>query len=198
MDDFVLDFIHNPNQYYLSNKENIDVKNIPDIKAEDIVFIHVAEITFEEKAPRKEALENVLSSVRITGTNFIYLVVGDCNKVSFYYGLSRDLVQEYPLENSLSELGEEILMESLKGNFRGSKLRLLSTDETANLVKYIRGMKCHDCIDGVPGVVEDKEDFQSIDRLVDTMINDEFAFMVVAKYIPYIGIQAIEKNLYQF
>lgn len=198
MDDSVLDFIHNPNQYYLSNKENIDIKNIPDIKAEDIVFIHVAEITFEEKAPRKEALENVLSSVRIAGTNFIYLVVGDCNKVSFYYGLSKDLVQEYPLENSLSELGEEILMESLKGNFRGSKLRLLSTDETVNLVRYIRGMKCHDYIDGVPGVVEDKEHFQSIDRLVDTMINDEFAFMVVAKYFPYEVIQIVEKNLYKF
>ena len=59
-------------------------------------------------------------------------------------------------------------------------------------------MKCHDYIEGVPGVSEDKEAFQGIDRLVDTMINDEFAFLVVAKYLTYNNIQSIEKSIYQF
>ena len=32
----------------------------------------------------------------------------------------------------------------------------------------------------VPGLDEDKEDFQAIDRLVDIMCGDEFGIMVVA------------------
>ncbi len=198
MDDFVLEFVQNPNQYYLSNKNNIEIVNIENIKLDDIVFFHIEEITFEEKSPRKEALENVLSSVRIAGTNFIYLVVGNGNLVSFYYGISKDLVQPFSLKSSVADLGEEILRESLKGNFRGSKLRLLSEDESIDLIESVRNMQCHDYISGVPGVSEEKEEFQGIDRLVDTMINDSFYFLVIAKYLPYKGIQSIEKSIYQF
>jgi len=198
MNDFVLDFIQNPNRYYLSNHDNLQIVDINNIKTDEIVFIHVEEITYEEKAPRKEALENVLSSVRVPGTNFIYLVVGDGKKVSFYYGISKDLVQQHSLQSTISDLGEEILKESLKGNFRGSKLRLLSEDETIDLINSVIQMQCHDYISGVPGVSEDKEHFQGIDRLVDTMINDPFAFLVIAKYLPYKGIQNVEKNIYQF
>lgn len=198
MEKLVKQFIQNPNKYYLSNMEQICIKDMPELEIDQIVFIHVAEITYEEKAPRKEALENVLSSVRITGTNFIYLVVGDGTKVSFYYGLSKDLITPVDLESSIVALGEEILQESLKGNFRGSKIRLLSDDESIDLINYVKNMNCHDYISGVPGVSEEKEHFQGIDRLVDTMINDQFAFMVIAKYLTYKNVQSIEKNIYQF
>ena len=198
MDDFVINFIKKPSKYNISNNNEIQIEDTGDIQIDQIVFIHIAEITYEDKSPRKEALENVLSAARIKGTNFIYLVVGDGKKVSFYYGLSKDIVTPISLNESMLDMGEEILQESLKGNFRGSKVRLLSEDETIDLINYVKRMNCHDYIEGVPGVSEDKEAFQGIDRLVDTMINDEFAFLVIAKYLTYNNIQSIEKSIYQF
>ena len=194
----VLEFIKNPNKYYFLDNQKIIIQDVPHIKLDDIVFLHVEEVTYEEKAPRKEALENVLSSVRIPGTNFIYLVLGDGEKVSFYYGLSRDLVQMFSLTSSIEDLGREILGESLKGNFRGSTIHVLSEDEKIDLLDAIEDMPSQSYISGVPGVSEDKVHFQGIDRLVDTMIHDKFAFYVVAKYLPYAVVQGIEKDIYQF
>ncbi|MCK5718154.1 MAG: hypothetical protein KAH77_11750, partial [Thiomargarita sp.] len=39
-------------------------------------FFHIQEITFEDEAPRREALENVLGSLRLRDVNFIYLIIG--------------------------------------------------------------------------------------------------------------------------
>ena len=54
-------------------------------------------------------------------------------------------------------------------------------------------------IEGVPGLnKDDSEDFQRVDRLVDVMLGDEFAFLVTAKYLPPNGIRQIENNICKF
>ena len=52
----VLEFIKNPNKYYFLDNQKIIIQDVPHIKLDDIVFLHVEEVTYEEKAPRKEAL----------------------------------------------------------------------------------------------------------------------------------------------
>ena len=42
-----------------------------------VKFFKVKEITYEDESPRQEALENVLTSIRIPGINFIYLILGN-------------------------------------------------------------------------------------------------------------------------
>ena len=51
----------------------------------------VKEITFDEKAPRKEAFENVLGAMRVEGANTFYLILGDGKSVRFYLGVSKNI-----------------------------------------------------------------------------------------------------------
>ena len=58
----------------------------------NVVLYHIKEVTFEgeEKSPRREAFENVISMIQNEGVNFIYLILGDKEKVSFYFGLVKE------------------------------------------------------------------------------------------------------------
>ena len=172
-------------------------------------LFHVKEITFddEDESPRQEALENVFASLKIRGVNLVYLILGECSKVSFYFGVAADL-QEPQNGINLDEIADKILAPSLRGNFRGSRVEAVDAKE----LKRIRQLIADDagtegsakllfsCMEGVPGVTKDKEkkDFQGVDRLVDIMLNhdpddkvrtesdgheDDFGLMVVAKPI---------------
>ena len=106
--------------------ENIDYesKQSPDIniRLEDLDFYKIVKITYEEKAPRIEALENVLSNLRILGINVLFLIIGNSNSVSFYYGISKDLIQNRNKQVNIADWGYNILKPSIEGNFRGSKV----------------------------------------------------------------------------
>ncbi len=195
---FILDFIAEPEKYYIYDDDKMDIALNPTIGLSDVVFYRIDRITYEEKAPRKEALENVLSAMRIVGVNFLYLIKGDRTGVSFYYGISRDLIQKISLEYTIEELGELILKPSLEGNFRGSKITAVDSDETQYIMEQIELMKYQGNIDGVPGINEEDENFQGVDRLVDVMLGDEFIFLVTAKELVYPAIRHFEKNVYQF
>ena len=73
---FILDFIAEPEKYYIYDDDKMDIALNPTIGLSDVVFYRIDRITYEEKAPRKEALENVLSAMRIVGVNFLYLIKG--------------------------------------------------------------------------------------------------------------------------
>jgi hypothetical protein len=68
-------------------KEIVDISDIvhDDIKLslKDFYFIKINELTFEEKSPRKEALENVISSIRVDGITFVYLINGNKMGLNF-------------------------------------------------------------------------------------------------------------------
>lgn len=195
---FVLDFIESPEKYYLDDDRRINIGSNPSIKLEDVVFYRIDRITFEDKAPRKEALENVLSAMRIKGVNFLYLIKGDKNGVSFYYGISRDLIQKINMTYSMDELGEMILKPGLESNFRGSKITKLEDSEEQEIIDTLAKMNFIGNIDGVPGINEDNENYQGVDRMVDVMLGDEFAFLVTAKALPPNAIRHFENNIYSF
>lgn len=62
-----------PEQLYIRNSSVHCGQNFEKVKQQLDFFTmyRVDEITFEDKAPRKEALENVISSMNICGINFI-------------------------------------------------------------------------------------------------------------------------------
>ena len=92
-EDFVLDRLSDSSSLYLkANQSEIDEKDKlrQDDTMDFLALYRIDEVTFEDKAPRKEALENVISSMSIEGVNFVYIIMGDASGVSFYYGVSKD------------------------------------------------------------------------------------------------------------
>lgn len=189
----------NKNNYYLGNNKNIKLHKTSQLDLRDISLYHIEEVTFDEKAPRKEALENVLSSMRVEGINFIYLIIGDNIGVHFYFGVARDLYQNKN-KNLLSimDVGKCILEPNIRGNFRGSKIKEVSPEEKFKISNIMEKMNNYALLEGVAGVNEDCEKYQGVDRLVDVMLGDEFGFMIVAKPMNFDELVTIEENLNKF
>ena len=190
----ILDVLNQSHKYYFSNSR-LGLGSSQDITERDIVLYRIDEITFEEEAPRKEALENVLSSVRIPGVNFLYLIVGDAKGVKFYYGLSNDPEEKIKDNLLLSDIGRNVLMASIKGNFRGCKVNEVKPEDTTPILNKVRQMKYASRIEGVAGTIKDNEEFQSVDRLVDVMQGEEFCLLLVAKALQPDNIYELEQTL---
>jgi len=160
---------------------------------DDLVFYRVEEITFEEDAPRLEALENALTCMSVPGVNLIYLILGDKsgNGVRFYFGFARDQIAVEAAGGDILSIGRAFLKPALEGNFRGSLIREFGskTEETKHIRQLLKtrlsDAKTCETLFGVPGGTKDKEtqDFRGIDRLVDVMQGDEFGLMIIAKPI---------------
>lgn len=194
---FAVDFLTNPHNLYLTNDKRRNFSGIEKLLPKNLALYHIEEISFEDKAPRKEALENVLSSMKITGINFVYLILGDETGVHFYYGLARDYSETNKMELTINDIGKYILEPSIKGNFRGSKIESVNPESKDNIINKISTMNYYSMLEGVPGSTKDDERFQGVDRLVDVMLGDDFGFMIVAKPLCYEDIISIEKNLYK-
>lgn len=193
----VLQFLQNPEHHYLTKNPKVSVTPIKeeDFKDNDIILYQVKKITFDDsdEAPRKEALENMLSAVRIPGINFLYLIMGNEEGVKFYYGLSRAHPDaEGP---NIPGLGEHVLQASLEGNFRGCQVEELAVKEKNEVLKAMRNMKYAARIEGVAGAIKDGEEFQGVDRLVDVMRGRSFGVLIVAESMDQKRIAGIEKNL---
>ena len=171
------------------------IEKVQNIISEDFTLFHIEELTFEEDSPRKEALENVLSSLCIDGVTFIYLLLGDENGVSFYFGIVKDKKYKQELELDVDDIGRYILKSNIEGNFRGSKITE-QTDKKSAILQSLKSMKRFAKLDGVASVNEESEDFQGVDRLVDVMMGDKFALMILADPLATNEVQEIETSLY--
>lgn len=169
-------------------------------RLQDLTLYRIDEITFEDESPRQEALENVIGSMKIPGINLIYLILGDSSGVNFYFGAVKNLYQSEDLKLNITEIGEDILESSLRGNFRGSQISKVDNDSLSKIAERVKESACCSVLDGVPGVSKDKEkkSFQGVDRLVDVMLGDEFGMMIIAKPLTTKQeVYSIEKNLYE-
>jgi len=181
-------------------KKRGQVTPVSALKAQNFLLLHIEELTFEEDSPRKEALENVIGSLGIEGVNFVYLLLGDANGVSFYFGIVKDQNFKGELELDVDDIGRYLLKSSLEGNFRGSKITeqngYLETDSQQSILQKIQNMTRFAKVEGVPSINEDSEDFQGVDRLVDVMMGDEFALMVLADPMSANEVHKIQETLY--
>ncbi|WP_291946871.1 ATP-binding protein [Campylobacter sp.] len=186
----------NANNLYLNHKTNITTLETDKLDISDVALYKVDSITFKKDAPKRQALENVLSTLRIEGVNFIYLILGNDEGIEFYYGISRDYSKSSPSLN-IQEIGEFLLCPSIKGNFRGSKVEVVTKESKKKLLEKITNNQYQSIIEGVPGILENKDEFQGVDRLADTMgINSEFGFMIIASLVDDKTIADIEKNIF--
>lgn len=181
---------------YLSQSMNFESGS--NITVKDFYLLHITNICYDEQAPKKEALENVLSSLKMDGINFVFLIVGQKEKVDFYYGISKDLSSEKELDFEIKDIGDHILVPSIQGNFRGSRVKALGNDEKSHILEILSNMPEAGVIEGVPGANKDDEKYQGIDRLINVMYGDSYCFLVIAKPLNTDAILQIQENLYKF
>lgn len=172
----------------------------------NVVLYHIKEVTFEgkEKSPRREAFENVIGMIQNEGVNFIYLILGDKEKVSFYFGLVKENKYDVELPMPIDEMGNNLLKSAIRGNFRGSKIKEVSPEEMLEIFDKMTKStnnrnKKYASVIGTPGIneSEDKKSFQGVDRLVDVMQGDEFGLCILAKPLSKKAIKKIEDDLYK-
>lgn len=196
-EDFPVNYLFTPQVMYLSdNKEFVLKDDEKSILLKDISLFRVDEICSDEDSPQKAALENVLSSMKIPGINFIFLIIGNREGVSFYYGVSKDTSYSGKMPLSINDIGECILKPGLRGNFRGSKISDVDGNQKQKIINTLNGMTHCGALEGVPGANKDDEEYQGVNRLVDVMIGDEFAFMVLAKPMALEQVMSIQDKMY--
>ena len=191
-----IDFLTDKDNYYLSLDKRITYNACTEIDLSDIALYKIEEVSFEDQSPRREALENVISTMKIDGINFVYLILGNKEGVEFYYGVSRNYNSFIDPELNIMEIGSKVLEPSIKGNFRGSKTKEIEPKDKKNIINRIEKMSQFSMLEGVPGVTKEDEKFQGVDRLADVMMGDIFGFMIVATPASYDEIKDIEKDLY--
>ena len=74
-------FFLNKDVMYLS--QSLSFKTTGNITVKDFYLLHITNVCYDEQAPKKEALENVLSSLKMQGINFVFLIVGQKKKLIF-------------------------------------------------------------------------------------------------------------------
>lgn len=191
-------FFLNKEVMYLSQSLRFKKTDKISINIRDFYLLHITNVCYDEQAPKKEALENVLSSLKMEGINFVFLIVAQKEKVDFYYGISKDLSCDKELDFAIVDIGNYILMPSIQGNFRGSRVKALDNDEKKRILDTLSKMPEVGVIEGVPGANKDDEKYQGIDRLINVMYGDSYCFLVVAKPLDTDAILQIQENLYKF
>ena len=189
-------------------------KNIS-VNADDLWLCQVDEITFVDKAPQKEGVENILGTFRgLREFNFIYLILGDGQRVHFYLGIVRNKLYTGKYRFQVEDIGENLLKPAIEGNFRGCKLRSIQKfmDEKSSrefcgkqkILDTLRDPKfTAGIIEGIPGTdlqknlsEGKKENFQGIDRLIDVMQGCKFGLAVIASPCSSMTADNLSRDLF--
>ena len=202
----LLAYLNNASQHSLLQPETEWLPLRRRLEQDQFFLCHVDEIMFEEKAPRREALENILGTFRgRDAMNFIYIILGDGQgHVDFYFGVGRDLTADaLPSVLNEQDLAGKLLKPSIEGNFRGSQVTELDSEnrgaEKAAVLERLRNAKYYGLMTGVPGADIDQagDDFQGVDRLIDIMGGSSFGFVVLAQPYTEAEMDTLEQELLQ-
>ena len=204
----LLDYLHNPAFLHLFSEVQKWAVGERELELDEFWLFRIEALTFEEKAPRREAMENILGTFRgMDGISFIYLILGDGDGVKFYFGVAKD--HSYTGEQiSAHTLGKDILGPAIRGNFRGCSIEEVSPEDKMVILEKLRGKRQTEnqvsepepiiagILEGVPGTDDENENFQGVDRLADVMAGDEFGFMVIARPYTEAEIANLEQELF--
>lgn len=165
------------------------------------MLFKICELSHDEKYPRREAMENVISAMALNNNstfNFVYFLDGNEDNVSVYVGIA-DTGSETDL--NVSDF-LEVLQSSFSGNFAGSVLEDLENNGFERLRKRIENNK-FGFIVGVPSLSKhDKSqlstDFQGIDRLINAMRGvKSWQVILVCEAVSYEEICEFKKQFHR-
>ena len=187
------------------NLFKVSPQNMRLIKEEDDIPISmlfkICELSHDEKYPRREAMENVISAMALNNSstfNFVYFLDGNEDNVSVYVGIA-DTGSETDL--NVSDF-LKVLQSSFSGNFAGSVLEDLENNGFERLREKIKNNK-FGFIVGVPSLSKhDKSqlstDFQGIDRLINAMRGvKSWQVILVCEAVSYEEICEFKKQFHR-
>ena len=182
-----------------------------ELRNDEVCFYQIKKLSYDEEFPQKEAFENVLMSLDNRSYNFVYILSGDNNGVSLYFGVVKNGNQNQDVLGrplSASDYGD-IVANSFQGNFNGSELKRLKGQELKKVL-FDDTAQYQDAgvITGIPSVMEleqGKENkFQGIDRLVNSMLpmnrrqKMNWRMVVVCEPVSREEILKQQKDVYAF
>lgn len=167
---------------------------------DDMCFYRVKKLSYDEEYPRREAFENVLNSLDNEAFNFIYILSGNNHGVELDIGVVKNHRNN---RKTLSTVNYgEIIENAFEGNFNGSLLKKMENDELQEkIVKQIKKYKCAGIVTGIPSINENESseevDFQGIDRLINSMMGQNWRVIVVCEPVSQSEILKIKDDVYE-
>lgn len=188
--------LHNPtpldnSSLSINTQAQDEISFSPTIAAIDCHFIKLNELGFDDKMPRRESLENVISAMNNSAFNFVYLLSGHEKGVDLYLGVVRDYHKISDGRLHAYDYGE-LLRESFLGNFHGSEITDITTQDDLQQTVFAALNKCKrgSVITGIPSVNEASESkelyTQKLDSLVNSMsgVQGSWQLLIVCDSMP--------------
>lgn len=170
--------------------------------SDDMRFYKIEKLSYDEEYPRREALENVLNSLDNEAYNFVYVLSGDSIGVDLHIGVVKNHRINVKAQTMQTSHYGDIIKSSFEGNFSGSLLRQLDSDEIKDkILNRTKKYKSAGIISGIPSVNEcdagEKFDFQGIDRLINSMLGQIWRIVVVCEPVSQKEILNIKDDIYE-
>lgn len=141
-------------------------------------LIKISEISESNAKAYRTAMGNVLSILNGSEASLVYILSGTAEGVDLYFGVIKKEGSNENISDALS-----LLESSINGNFLGASIERVATDsnELENIVKLSSRFGY---AVGVPNLNEesnDDEEFQGLERLVNSLSGESWQLVVVAE-----------------
>ncbi len=171
-------------------------------------FFRVSQLSFDKDYPHREAFENVLASLDNPAFNFVYILSGSGSGIDLYIGVVKNANESQNREGecmSAKDYGP-IIRNAFEGNFNGSTLEIIKSNELKNII--FNGAQLYEnegglnagLLLGIPTMNKkedgDGQDFQGIDRLINSMLGLEWRLVVVCEPVERSEILALQSGVY--
>ena len=163
-------------------------------------FFRVEEVLYDGEKPTREAWQNFISAVRITGMNFVYVIRGDEQGTHIYLGLAARPGSSEALR--LGDYAQDILASSFQGMFRGSNLTpLRENDIVTEIFEPTQKKRYVNVVTGIPSWQKvkpgrDTPDYQGMDRLISAMHGENWQMIVVCEPMDDEDVDKLRDEIY--
>ncbi len=152
----------------------------------DYRFMKLLEISHDTKQPQRRAMETILTSMNSPEFNTVYLILGKKDRVSIYFGVVKNLFHSEATKFTAYD-SSRFLKSAIRGSFNGSILNDIASAEE-EIFQQLGSFKRAGVIFGTPTLSEEQTkediDFQGVDRLINSMMGEEWGFIVVCEPLP--------------
>ena len=162
-------------------------------------FFRLEELLYDGEKPTREAWQNFISAIHVTGMNFVYVIRGDSKGTHIYLGLSAK--PGTPDAEHIGDYAYDIIESSFQGMFRGSRLVSLREDQIeTEIFDPIKNNRYVNLVTGVPSLQDEKKnpdsDYQGMDRLISAMHGENWQMIIVCEPLKREDVTDLREKVY--
>ena len=156
------------------------MRHLPQAQKLGYRLFHISEIAEGKANAYRLAMANVISSLDNTNCRTIYVLSGTPEGVNLYVGVASSVLEDDEIRNMA-----KVLKSSFEGNFLGAKLAKIegNNHKVNDMLQHTKHLGL---VTGVPSFNEEDvqvrdEDFQSIERLANSLVGEIWKLIIVAE-----------------